>query len=215
MLLASAVLCLVVWQAALRRGVQRIETELGDRLTVSVRAVESEIERFRYLPAVAAQDARIPLLLQAPGAGAAAAANRYLETLRRLSGVDQIYLLDRNGVTLAASNWTEPGSFVGHDYSFRPYFRDAIERGEGRFYGIGVTTGKPGYFLSTRVDGPDGPIGVVVTKVDMAQLEETWAEAGEMTGIADDAGIIFLAGDPSWRYRPLYPLSDQARGSRG
>ena len=34
------------------------------------------------------------------------------------------------------------------DLSYRPYFHDALERGTGRFYGIGTTSGKPGFYYS-------------------------------------------------------------------
>jgi two-component system C4-dicarboxylate transport sensor histidine kinase DctB len=32
----------------------------------------------------------------------------------------------------------------------RPYVIDAIKLGRGRFYGVGITNGKPGYYLSAR-----------------------------------------------------------------
>src|SRR5690606_5755821 len=121
-----------------------------DRLTVNLRAVESEIERFRYLPDVISKDQRIIELLEATGPGAIDVANGYLQVVRAMSGADELYVIDLAGETLAASNWNEEGSFVGHNYGFRPYFIEAIANGAGRFYAVGVTTGRPGYFLSSR-----------------------------------------------------------------
>lgn len=196
---------------ALQSGMQRAEGELNDRLTVTLRSVESEIERFRYLPDVLGQDKRIvDLLSSGQDEALVARANRYLETVREMSGADELYVLDKSGLTLAASNWQEPGSFVGNNYGFRPYFREALSAGEGRYYAVGVTTGKPGYFLSARVDGAAGAIGVVVAKVDMAPLEQAWAKAGELTGLADEAGVIFLTGHLPWKYRPLHVLSEES-----
>ena len=197
------------WQLAYLRQSGDIERQVQDRLTINLRSVESEIERFRYLPGVISQDERIVAVLQHGGADAAAVANAYLQTVRGMSGADELYVLDLNGETLAASNWNEPGSFVGHNYAFRPYFQGAIATGSGRFYAVGVTTGKPGYFLSGRVEAEGRVIGVVVAKVDMAPLAATWAAAGEMTAIADGAGVIFLSGDPDWIYRPLQPLDSE------
>src|SRR5690606_3716578 len=97
----------------------------------------------------------------------------------------------------------------GHNYAFRPYFLDAMAAGSGRFYAVGVTTGKPGYFLSSRVEADGRPIGVAIAKVDMAPLAATWAAAGEMTAIADGDGVIFLSGEPGWTYRPLQSLDDE------
>ena len=52
-----------------------------------------------------------------------------------------LYLLDRHGETLAASNWRDWSSFVGNNYAFRPYFIDAVANDSGRYFAVGVTTG--------------------------------------------------------------------------
>ena len=191
---------------AYRTGMDRLSGQLRDRLTVTMRAVESEIERFGYLPQVLGEDQRILDLLSASSTAAVDRANLYLETIAGHSRVDAAYIIRPDGLTLAASNWNQPTSFVDHNYGFRPYFADALENGQGFYYAVGVTTGVPGYFLSARIDGPQGVLGVAVVKVDMAPLERAWAQAGEMTGLADDAGVVFLTGIPQWKYRPLHPL---------
>ena len=189
----------------------RLEADLRDRLTVTRHSVVTEIERFRYLPAVVGQDARVRALLADPGnTSAAAAANAYLQTVRDLSGVDELYVTDAQGLTVAASNWSQPGSFLGHSYAFRPYFQGAMRTGAARYYAVGVTTGKPGYFLSARLGPDSAPTGVAVVKVDMAGLERTWAQANEHVALADPDGVIFLSGPRNWKYRPLQPLAAPA-----
>jgi len=203
----AGLLSVAVWWAALENGKAKVAAQLQDRLTITLRSVESEVERFRYLAGVVGEDARIAATLLGHSLGVERQTNQYLQSVRERSGADEIYLLDLFGTTLAASNWDEAGSFVGNNYSFRPYFSDAIASGEGRYYAVGVTTGKPGYFLSSRVEGSAGPLGVVVVKVDMSPLEAAWAQTAELTGLADRAGIIFLTGRADWKYRPLRPLS--------
>lgn len=208
LLTLAVVSCLALgaWRVAYLRGLADVERQVQDRLTVNLRSVESEIERFRYLPGVIGHDERIVSLLHAPGEQTAEAANAYLKVVRTMSGANELYVLDTEGNTLASSNWDEPGSFVGHNYAFRPYFFNAMETGSGRFYAVGVTTGKPGYFLSSRIDAGRRPIGVVVAKVDMAPLAQTWAAAGDLSAIADREGVVFLSGEPRWTYRPLQAL---------
>jgi two-component system C4-dicarboxylate transport sensor histidine kinase DctB len=208
-LVIAALLSVAVGWAALENGKTRTAAQLQDRLTIALRSVESEVERFRYLAGVVGEDARIAAMLASASADIERRTNLYLQSVRERSGADEIYLLDLSGTTLAASNWNEAGSFVGNNYSFRPYFSDALASGEGRYYAVGVTTGKPGYFLSARVEGSAGPLGVVVVKVDMSPLEQAWAETAELTGLADQAGIIFLTGRPEWKYRPLRALSPE------
>jgi two-component system C4-dicarboxylate transport sensor histidine kinase DctB len=80
-------------------------------------------------------------------------------------------VIDPEGRVLATSNWRRADSFLGENLSFRPYFRDAMASGSGRFFGIGTTRGEPGYYLaSTLVDR--GTLGVAVVKVSLDQLEQ-------------------------------------------
>lgn len=180
---------------------------LDQSLLLTARAVEAEIDRFRALPDVAGEDARIRAALTDPAE--LDQANRYLETVAGHAGASELFLIDSGGRTIAASNWNRPGSFVGQDYSFRPYFRQALETGRGQFYAIGVTTGVPGFFLSTRVE-MGGTRGVLVVKLDLRPLQQTWRTAGAGVALADADGVVFLSGREDWLYRPLAPLSPEA-----
>lgn len=203
---AAAVL---VWQVAYRAAVGGIEARLDQSLVLTGRTIESEIERFRYLPLVLGEDARIRALIAAPGPITVAGANQYLETVARQSGAAQLFVLNANGTAMAASNWNTPDNLIGNTYDFRPYFREAIATGQGRYYAIGVTTGQPGYFLSFRVDVAGRP-GVVVVKLDLRPLEATWRQAGVPTALTDRDGVVFLSGPTDWAYRPLRPLDGPA-----
>ncbi|MDZ4309503.1 MAG: ATP-binding protein [Cypionkella sp.] len=197
---AAAVAFVLAWSLAL----SGLQARLDQQLVLTGRAVETEISRFRSLPDVAGEDARIAAALTDPSAHEAA--SRYLKRVVDHSGASELYLLDATGVTIAASNWATLGSFVGQDYGFRPYFRDAMATGRGQFYAIGVTTGLPGYFLATRISA--GRVdGVMVVKVDLRPLQDTWREAGLAMALADADGVVFLSGRPDWSYRALRPLS--------
>lgn len=210
----GALLCgALAWQVAMSQLRQGLE----QTLLVSHRAIQTEIDRFRYLPRVTGEDARIHAALARPGDPAAIdAANRYLERIVAQTGAEQLYLLNTEGVTLASSNWTDIDSYVGHDYSFRPYFTDARATGSGAVYAIGVTTGEPGYFIATRVDDPGlGVRGVMVVKIDLRPLEQAWAETGQRIAVTDKDDVIFMSSIPRWRYRPLMPLSAPVRARLG
>lgn len=211
MLIATCIAPFVAYDLANGVAVSSLESQLQRSLVLTNRAIETEIERFRYLPKVVGEDARIRAIASPERSKAAlAAANGYLETIVREAGPADLYVLDARGITLAASNHATPESFVGQDYSFRPYFRNAILKGEGRYYAIGVTTGKPGYFLASRIDSAGRPPIVVVVKADLLPLELAWEAAGVQTAIADQWGIVFLSGNPDWKYRPLVPLGAEA-----
>jgi two-component system, NtrC family, C4-dicarboxylate transport sensor histidine kinase DctB len=209
--LALAFLAASLAFSVARQGAQSdLDTQLDQSLILTARTIESEIERFRALPDVAAEDVRIGAAIANPtDAAAIATANHYLEQITEHTGAAQLFLLDDRGEAIAASNFQTPQSLIGQNYGFRPYFRNALMTGKGRFYAIGVTTGLPGYFLSTRITA-GGATGVLVVKVDLTPLQETWANAGLATAIADGDGVIFLTGEPGWLYRPLTPLAAEA-----
>ena len=44
----------------------------------------------------------------------------------------------------------------------------------GRYYALGTTSGRRGYYFSYPVGDPDEPLGVVVVKIDIDTLENNW-----------------------------------------
>jgi two-component system, NtrC family, C4-dicarboxylate transport sensor histidine kinase DctB len=211
MLVVTCIAPFVAYHLAIGAATGALEGQLQRSLVLTNRAIATEIERFRYLPLVLGEDARIRALAESERSPTVLkAANLYLQTVVKQAGAAELYVLDDRGIALAASNFATAESFVGHDYSFRPYFQDALLTGEGRYYAIGVTTKKPGYFLTSRIDVPGRPPIIVVIKADLLPLEATWKAAGVQTAIADRWGIVFLSGNPDWKYRPLAPLTDEA-----
>src|SRR3546814_21161913 len=95
-----------------------------------------------------------------------------------------------DGTTRAASNWTEPTSFVGQNYSFRPYFQNALAHGRGRFFAIGATTGQPAFFFAEAVEDSGEAIGTVVVRLDIEPLTREWEQAGESVMLVDEFGVV-------------------------
>lgn len=205
-LLLAGLAAVLVWVVAQNLVLGAARTELDQTLLLTKRAVEAEVERLRSLPAVAAEDVRVRDALA--GTGSLQAANSYLETVAVHAQAGELFLIDAEGETIAASNWNRAGSFVGENYGFRPYFQEAMAKGQGQFYAIGVTTGVPGYFLSTRIDV--GNIsGVLVVKLDLRPLENIWRSANADVALADANGVVFLSARPDWQYRALSTLSQE------
>ncbi len=53
--------------------------------------------------------------------------NLMLDRFRATAGVSDIYLLDHQADTLAASNWHRSDTFIGENYHYRRYYKDAIQ----------------------------------------------------------------------------------------
>ncbi len=127
-----------------------------------------------------------------------------LENFNTSSQASDTYVLDPTGLTLAASNWNHTPTFVGRNFSYRPYFQDAMDQGQGRFFALGTTSLQRGYYLSSAVNGADGKTkGVVVVKVDVAKAETGWKAPTHEVMVTDNAGIVFLSSRPEWLYNAL------------
>ncbi|MGH8485997.1 MAG: PDC sensor domain-containing protein, partial [Pseudomonas sp.] len=106
-------------------------------------------------------------------------ANRLLKDIATQTGAEVMYLMDTSGQTLAASNWDKHDSFVGRNFSFRPYFSEAMAGRLGRFFGLGTTSAKRGYFFAAAARDGDKIIGVLVVKVDLDHTESLWGNTPE------------------------------------
>ena len=177
------------------------------RLDAFALSLDATLARHESLPSLLALDPSLAALLQDPeNPQRIAAANTYLEAAQQGAAVAAAFLINAEGKTLAASNWQLPRSFIGHNYAFRPYFTEALQHGLGRFYGVGVTSGEPGYFLAAPVRHNNQPLGVVVLKVGLEAIEQAMAGAGDTLLLTDRDGIVFLSSNHQLRYHALAPL---------
>ncbi|OOV93402.1 MULTISPECIES: ATP-binding protein [unclassified Pseudomonas] len=182
----------------------------NEQLGLYANSLHTLIERYRALPAVLALDPELRSALSGPlGAEQQDALNRKLEKINGAARSSTLELLNHDGLAVAASNWRLPSSYVGHNYGFRPYFSQTRSQGTGRFYAVGVTSGIPGYFLSSAVKGDaEEFLGAMVVKLEFPELEREWSQGSDTLLVSDARGIIFIANQPGWRYRQLRPLSD-------
>jgi len=163
---------------------------------------------YSYLPFTASQHPDVLAALDAPDDSVRIKqANAYLENVNRRAGSDALYLIATGGKTLAASNWNTAQSFVGQDYSNRPYFSQARDGNSGQFYGIGTTTGIPGLFIAAPVRRNGVVLGVVAVKVSLREIEAAWGVARDPVMLADARGIFFIGSIVDWKFRTRRPLS--------
>lgn len=209
----AALVMTLAYHWAGRRAQQAETTQLERQLDLHAQALQQRIDRYRTLPQVLAQDPDLRDALTSPVDEARRnALNQRLEDANSVTRSSTLTLIDRHGIALAASNWREPTSNVGEDYSFRPYVKQALRDGQGQFYGIGLTTGEPGYFLSQAITGGDGTVvGLVVIKIELDALEQEWLQTPDIVLVSDAHGVVFLASQHAWRYRTLRALTEADR----
>ena len=208
MVLTLSAIVLVVWiscRLSVTADVDRTSRSAVRRLRVYSDLLLSRIDRFEHLPYVIAHDRVVLRMME--GRAPAEEASRFLKIVRERSGAAAVYVLDAEGFTLASSNFDAPTSFVGKNYAFREYFKDAVQGREGRLYAVGVTSGAPGYYLSHPVRLSGEIVGAAVVKLDLADLRDVWLSGNGLVVAVDPNGVIVLSSAPEWVYKSLRPLS--------
>lgn len=210
----------VMWQSAHiahNQAMTRLRHDADNELRLSAANLTGYLSRHDYLPhLLASRESVQRFLSQAPTARDVQALNRLMERSRIQAGVSDIYLLDRQGTTVAASNWQRPDSFIGHNYAFRGYYRQAINGQRGHFHGLGTQSRARGYYFSAPAWSADSipgtpPDGVLVIKVLLDDIEREWQSLDAELMVTDINGVVFMASTPVLRMTTLQPLSDSAR----
>ncbi len=183
--------------------------QAGPRRALYVAGLRSELTRHETTPAILGLSRTLRTALQSPDDPAAVeAANIYMEQIAARTGAAALYLMDMSGTTLAASNWRQTDSFVGRNFAYRPYFREALASGAGRFYGIGTTSREPGHYFARALEEGGLTLGITVVKVSLAPVEKSWAGLSDRILVVDGNGVVILSSVPDWTFRTMSPLSD-------
>jgi PAS domain S-box-containing protein len=149
-------------------------------------------------------------VLRNPRGPSRARANAVLDHFRDALAADVCYVMDRRGITIASSNRDAPDSFVGDNFSFRPYWKEAIRGTPSTSMAQGVTSNVRGVYCShpVRGDRAAAPAGVAVIKASTERIEQEFREAGEgIVLLTDSRGIVFAANRKEWLYRSLQRLT--------
>ena len=164
--------------------------------------LDSEIARFRLLPQALADDRDV--IAAANGeAGADRRLNAKLDAFAHRIGAAAIYLVGENGFAISASNWRDGNSFIGRDYRFRRYYRDALQHGDGAQFALGTVSHRPGLYLARKAAGDC----VIVIKLDFDRIEAQWRTAGGETFVTNRDGVILVASRPEWRFAMTRPIT--------
>jgi PAS domain S-box-containing protein len=191
-----------------RRELQSKTEALRQAASAHALGLRGLVEKHDFLPHAAARHPGVLALLRAPGdPSLRARANAYFADLQATTGAAALYLVDREGLTLAASNWNLPSSFVGQNYRRRAYFEDAIQGRRGFFYGLGLTTGQSGLFIAEPVRADGAILGVMVVKISLEPLQATWMSGADPVVLRDSRGIVFLSAVPEWLFHSLDRVS--------
>ncbi|WP_158963858.1 sensor histidine kinase [Chachezhania sediminis] len=191
---------------------QEQATERARAATTSMaELVDDWFSHFAPLPYLLARDPRvIAVMANKVDAADLGWLNRELEVWKDYTQTSDIYLMAPDGTTVAASNAETDVSFVGQNFSYRPYFQEAMAGETGRLFALGTTSGLRGYYISAPIrDGAD-VVGVAVVKISIEPLELALANNPNSAFVTDQTGVIIMSSIEDLRLSSLGTLTPEA-----
>jgi len=195
---------------------EKVKAEAFEYATIVVNRLNTEFKRLDDASKSLAETSWLALSMRVNREEDLGRINNLLDRYKTSLDASVCYLMDTTGKTIASSNRQAPDSFVGHNYGFRPYFKQAIGGSVGRYFAVGVTSKVPGYYIGCPVRVPRGTTtrGVAVIKVSMdnitKELQAAVQKGDSMMCLADPRGIVFLATDQDMIFKSLWPVQGEA-----
>ena len=185
-----------------KRELKKYSVQGAAKLELFVTYLKGVLEKYESLPELLARDRQLVNFLLKPGErGRIEAFNKYLETINGISNASDTYIMDREGLTIASSNWNTEHPFVGRNFSYRPYFQQAMKGHLGRYFALGTTSSKRGYYFAYPVRKDKEILGAVVIKTNIDVVEKQWEYHDETFMVTDPENVVFLTTTSQWRFR--------------
>ena len=170
----------------------------------------SSFPKLASVTQVLAADEAIIHLLSTNDAKAYSDTTIILNTAQKTFGLDLCYVLNEAGIVVASSTYAKDETLVmlGRDFSFRPYFLDAMQGSDVIYPALGSATNERGVYFSSPVYSKSAKIiGVIISKLDMQVLDAIVSKGEFPAAVATSEGIIFSTNKDEWLYRSVYPLA--------
>lgn len=120
------------------------------------------------------------------------------------------YLLKPNGDVLIDNRGPTEKTLEGNNYSFRPYFKDALHFGASIYAALGTVTNKRGIYFSKRIENEHSEIlGVGVIKIPMEGLEQVMNSVPGNAVLIDPDGVIFSSTQNVWLLHTLWSIDSK------
>ncbi len=150
--------------------------------------------------------------LEALDADSIQSANLILDHFTASLGLEVSYLMDKTGTTICSSNRNSESSFVGNDFSFRPYFKNAISGIPSTYLALGTTSRIRGVYHSYPVYNSfhTDIIGVAVIKASVEFVEtKLFPESDEILLFVDPSGLIFISNRNEFQFKFLFEIDEE------
>ncbi len=201
------VLTVISWFVVWHHQYQTLVQEHHAQLDKFTNHIVTRIDKYAHIPQLLSKDKELVLALQnQTNSAQIEITHRYLEQVNQVIEAEDTYLLNQYGTTIAASNWNLSRTFVGRNFAWRPYFKQAIQGASSQYFALGSTSGSRGYYYAHPVTYAAENIGVVVVKMDLTAIEDNWQSATSSMVATDEHNVVFMSSEPKWLFHSLTDL---------
>jgi two-component system C4-dicarboxylate transport sensor histidine kinase DctB len=191
---------------------QKMHQQSSQQLSNLVGYIDNILGRFDRIPKVLSKHPLLAQALISPNEQSKITKlNQLLADISTMTQASDIYLIDKQGITIGASNWQLPTSFVGMNFTFRPYFQEALKGKLSHYYAVGLSSGKRGFYYAYPVIIDNAIAGVIALKISIADIEEQYKktvlnDSFNFLIVAPD-DVVFISDRPEWRLKTIGNLS--------
>lgn len=135
---------------------------------------------------------------------------KILTVLQKTAHASNVYVMNREGIVVASTVDADGKSFTGENYSFRPYFVNAVKGRIFSYPAVGVTSKLRGIYTSIPIykKGEKFPVGVLTMKTGLDEIDNVLKVQKDIIAIISADGIVFASNKPSWVLKSLKPLKE-------
>lgn len=130
--------------------------------------------------------------------------NSILDVYKRVAKASIAYMMDLDGNVVGSSKIGDSQkSLLGNNYSFRPYFVNALRGDKVVYPAVGVTTMERGMYLSKAINLEGKNVAVVVLKLPLDFIDSVLKSNNFIASIVSPDGIVFASSIDDWLYHSL------------
>lgn len=193
-------------------ALEKMETDSLSRLNLLTDQLSSYLSEHHKPVKTLSGMKELTTALESPSDGSIYHANQILDHFTDSLGIEVSYLMDKTGITRCSSNRNTVSSFVGNDFSFRPYFQNAVNGNPSTYLALGTTSQIRGVYHSHPVydSSHAAIIGVAVIKASVEFVEtKLFRESDDILLFVDPRGLIFISNKSEFRFKLLFETDEK------
>lgn len=205
---------LLYYHSFKKAAFQKTEADVYSRLTLLSDQLSTYLSEYSKPVKTLSEIKELKRALKSSNLETIFQANQILDIFAKNLSVETCYLMDKNGITLCSSNRNNRDSFVGHDFSFRPYYKKAILKKASTYLALGTTSQKRGVYYSHPVYDTDQKniIGVAVIKASAEYVEKKlFPESDDILMFTSPDGLIFISNHKDLTFKFLWSIAEKEK----